>query len=145
MKTEMSCFVSLHSTVRAHLGRSEVLIDIAWRKHERGHWKERNPELMSSQRVVVVYIVCMLASQQISAQLAELNNESVLHNGFGSSDLANRLFGAKIGDYRQGCILEGDSWLMASPSAFRIWKRFHVSHSWSLCPTQLLLQCIKNS
>lgn len=83
---------------------------------------------MSSQRVVVVYIVCMLASQQISAQLADLNNES-LHNGFGSSDLANRLFGAKIGDYRQGCILEGDSWLMASPSAFRIWKRFHVSHS----------------
>lgn len=87
----------------------------------------------------------MLASQQISAQLAELNNESVLPNGFGSSDLANRLFGAKIVDYIQGCILEGEPWLMASPSAFRIWKRFHPSHSLSLCPAQLLLQCVENS
>lgn len=84
---------------------------------------------MSSQRVVILYIVCMLASQQISAQLAEFNNGSALHNGFGSSDLAKRLLGAKIVDCRQGCILEGDSWLMASPSAFRIWKRFHPSRS----------------
>lgn len=37
--------MSLHSTVKAHLGNTQVLIDVAWRKRESGSLKGKKSRL----------------------------------------------------------------------------------------------------